>query len=139
MKDRIRNNIEDIANMKDTKRKCLSLDSIMVLKVGLSDPYRVTMISFEQGTNNERVLLSSGESEKDVIATCLEKNQELERISIKKHMPSDYIEIYNEALNTDRFDICLTMLRGLESHMNQTTAEREKLMLKRVGETIKNH
>ena len=48
---------------------------------------------------------------------------------------SDYIEIYNEALHTGNYECCLTMLRGIESHINSVTKEKNELIktLKRGG------
>ncbi len=111
----------------DTKAH-LSLDNIMVLKIGQSDNYMVTMFGLEQSNCDERILLSSGQKEKTVIDQCLQDNLELERKSIVNYMPSDYIEIYNEALRIGKYDYCLTMLRGIESHVNKVSKERHELI-----------
>ena len=129
------NNKREIKNQwqkkEINKKKNLSLNNIMVLKIGPDDSYMVSTLGLNENNCDERIILSSGQSEKSVIEKCLQDNLELERKSIVNYMPSDYIEIYNEALNIDRYDICLTMLRGLESHINQITDERKKLLLLR--------
>ena len=111
-----------------SKKEQLSLDSIMVLRIGPNDSYLVSMLELSQENYDERILIHSGESEKTVIDMCLEENIELERKSMEKYMPSDYIEIYNQALNTGRYDICLTMLSGMESHLNQISQERNEAL-----------
>ena len=111
-----------------SKKEQLSLDSIMVLRIGPNDSYLVSMLGPNQEKSDERVLLNSEESEKTVIEMCLEENIELERKSMENYMPSDYIEIYNQALNTGRYDICLTMLSGMESHLNQISQERNEAL-----------
>jgi len=77
--------------------------------------------------------LRNGMKEITVIEQCLGDNTYLERKSILEYMPSDYIEIYNEALNTGRYDICLTMLRGIGSHLNQISEEKNKILLLKRG------
>lgn len=70
-----------------------------------------------------------------IIEECLKNNIYLERRSIIEYMPSDYIEIYNEALRIGNYECCLTMLRGIESHINSVSKERNEIikMLKRGG------
>ena len=111
-----------------SKKEQLSLDSIMVLRIGPNDSYLVSMLELSQENYDERILIHSGESEKTVIEMCLEENIELERKSMENYMPSDYIEIYNQALNTGRYDICLTMLSGMESYLNQISQERNEAL-----------
>ena len=109
-------------------RKHLSLDSIMVLHVGNEDNYMVTMKGLDQSNCDERVVLSSGQKEREIIDQCLQDNLELERKSITGYMPSDYIEIYNEALRVERYDYCLTMLQGIEAHVNKISKEKNELI-----------
>ncbi len=108
----------------------LSLDSIMVLQIDQNANYMVTMFGLEQDNCDERVLLSSGQKEMTLMKMCLLNNYEIERKPITNYMPSDYIEIYNEALADCRYDICMTMLHGLESHINQIHEEMNKVLLK---------
>ena len=115
------------------KKEHLSLDNIMVLRIGPNDSYMVSMLGLKQNNCDERIILHSGQKEKTIIEKCLQDNLELERKSIVNYMPSDYIEIYNEALNTGRYDICLTMLRGIGSHLNQISEERNKILLLKRG------
>ena len=115
------------------KKEHLSLDNIMMLKIGKDGTYMVTMKGLKQINCDDRVLLRNGMKEITVIEQCLSNNTYLERISILEYMPSDYVGIYNEALNTGRYDVCLTMLRGIESHMNQISEERNKLLLLKRG------
>ena len=105
----------------------------MVLRIGPNDSYMVSMLGLKQNNCDERIILHSGQKEKTIIEKCLQDNLELERKSIVNYMPSDYIEIYNEALNTGRYDICLTMLRGIGSHLNQISEERNKILLLKRG------
>ena len=109
------------------KKDHLSLDNIMVLRVGSDETYMVSMLGLEQRNCDERILLSSGQKEMTVIEQCLKDNLELERKPIANYMPSDYIEIYNEALNIGRYDCCLTMLHGIEAHVNNLSKERNEL------------
>ena len=111
------------------KKKHLSLDNIMVLRIGPNDSYMVSMLGLKQSNCDERIILHSGQKEKTVIEKCLQDNLELQRKSILNYMPSDYIGIYNEALNIGRYDVCLKMLRGLELHINHISKEKNKLLL----------
>ncbi len=106
----------------------LSLDNIKMLKV--DDCYMITMLGLRQDNCDERVLLRNSQREMTVIEKCLQDNLELERKAITNYMPSDYIEIYNEALNTSRYEVCLTMLNGIESHINSVSKERNDLIKK---------
>ena len=106
----------------------LSLDSIMVLQIDQNANYMVTMFGLEPDNCEDRVLLSSGQKEMTLMKMCLLNNYEIERKPITNYMPSDYIEIYNEALIDGRYDICMTMLRGLESHINQIHEEMNKVL-----------
>ena len=108
----------------------LSLDSIMVLRIVKSYSYMVTMMGLRQNNCDDRILLSSGKREMDVIAKCLEDNLEIERKSIINYMPSDYIDIYNEALSRGNYECCLTMLKGIESHMNEVSKEIKRVLKK---------
>ncbi len=108
----------------------LSLDNIMVLRVGPNDSYMVSLLGLKQSNCDERILLSSGLTEKSVLEKCLQNNLELERKSIVNYMPSDYIEIYNEALSVSNYKVCLTMLRGIEAHINDVSKERNELIKK---------
>jgi hypothetical protein len=110
------------------KKKHLSLDNIMVLHVGQDANYMITMWGLKQSNCDERILLRNGQPEKPIIERCLQDNTELERKSIMDYMPSDYIEIYNEALRIGNYQCCLTILRGLEKHINQITEEKNKLL-----------
>ena len=112
---------------KINKKELLSLDNIMMLQI--NGNYMVTMPGLEEINNNERILLSSGKKEIIEIEHCLKNNYEIERKSIIEYMPSDYIGIYNEALNMERYDICLKMLYGLERHINAIYKERKELTL----------
>lgn len=115
-------------------KKHLSLDNVMVLRIGEDYNYMVTTLGLDQNNCDERIILNSEQREQTLIEKCVQANIEFERKSITNYMPSDYIEIYNEALDTDRYDICLTMLRGLGSHLNQMSKERNKaLSLKKSG------
>ena len=116
------------------KQEHLSLDNIMMLTIGKDGTYMVTMKGLKQTNCDERVLLRNGMKEITVIEQCLGDNTYLERKSILEYMPSDYIEIYNEALRTGNYECCLTMLRGIESHINSVSKERNELKtLKRGG------
>ena len=116
------------------KKNHLSLDNIMVLRIGPNDKYMISMLGLKQNNCDERIILKSNKREKTIIDNCLKDNLELERKSILNYMESDYIEIYNEALNNGKYDICLTMLRDLDSQLNQMSEEKNKLLLKRRGE-----
>ncbi len=117
------------------KQEHLSLDNIMMLTIGKDGTYMVTMKGLKQTNCDERVLLRNGMREITVIEQCLDNNTYLERKSILEYMPSDYIGIYNEALRTGNYECCLTMLRGIESHINSVSKERNELIktLKRGG------
>lgn len=117
------------------KQEHLSLDNIMMLTIGKDGTYMVTMKGLKQTNCEERVLLRNGMKEITVIEQCLGDNTYLERKSILEYMPSDYIGIYNEALRTGNYECCLTMLRGIESHINSVSKERNEIikMLKRRG------
>ena len=108
--------------------KNLSLDSIMVLQIDQNDNYMVTMFGLEPDNCEDRVLLSSGQKEMTLMKMCLLNNYEIERKPLTNYMPSDYIEIYNEALIDGRYDICMTMLHGLESHINKIHEEMNKVL-----------
>lgn len=108
------------------KQRHLSLDNIMVLHVGQSDNYMITMWGLKQSNCDKRILIRNGKPEKTIIERCLQDNTELERKSIMTYLPSDYIEIYNEALCRVNYECCLTILRGLEAHLNQKTEEKNK-------------
>ena len=112
------------------RKESLSLDTIMVLKIGPNDRYIVTISNPNQNEEDERILLSSDEKETDVVESCINENLEFERKSITNYMPSDYIEIYNEALRLGDYDICITMIQGIESYINQISEERNKVMQK---------
>ena len=106
----------------------------MMLTIGKDGIYMITMKGLKQTNCNDRVLLRNGMKEITVIEQCLGDNTYLERKSILEYMPSDYIEIYNEALRTGNYECCLTMLRGIESHINSVSKERNELKtLKRGG------
>ena len=109
-------------------KKQLSLNKIMVLRIGQNNSYLISTLGFDQNNCDERIILNSKQKEQTIIDKCEKANIELERKSIVNYMPSDYIEIYNDALNTGRYDICLTMLRGLGSHLNQISKERNKAL-----------
>ena len=117
------------------KKEHLSLDNIMILTIGKDDTYMVTMKGLKQTNCSDRVLLKNGMKEITVIEQCLSDNTYLERKSILEYMPSDYIEIYNEALRTGNYECCLTMLRGIESRINSVSKERNEIIktLKRGG------
>jgi hypothetical protein len=117
------------------KQEHLSLDNIMMLTIGKDGTYMVTMKGLKQTNCDERVLLRNGMKEITVIEQCLGDNTYLERKSILEYMPSDYIGIYNEALRTGNYECCLTMLRGIESHINIVSKERNEIIktLKRGG------
>ena len=117
-------------NIEVDMNKNLSLDSIMVLQINQNDNYMVTMFGLDPDNCEERVLLSSGQKEESLIHMCILNNYELERKPITNYMPSDYIAIYDDALAEGRYDICLTMLPGLESHINQIHEEMSKVLLK---------
>ena len=110
------------------KKKHLSLNNIMVLKIVPNDNYMISMLGLKQNNCDERIMLSSKEREKTVIEKCLQANLELERRSVLNYMTSDSIETYNEALNTGKYNICLTMLRELESNLNQISKENNKVL-----------
>ncbi len=120
------NSIKRVINRKEH----LSLDNIMILRVGTNDSYMVTMLGLNQDDYDDRILLSSGQREIDVIGKCLQDNLELERKSVINYMPSDYIELYNEALCIGRYDCCLTMLKGIESHINSVAKEKKEILKK---------
>ena len=113
---------------KISKNEQLSLDNIMMLQI--NGNYMITILGIDEINYNERVLLSSGKKEIIEIRHCLNNNYELERKSITAYMPSDYIGIYNEALNMEKYDICLKMLYGLEKYLNEINKERNELLLK---------
>lgn len=117
------------------KKEHLSLDNIMMLKIGKDGTYMITMKGLKQTNCDDRVLLRNGKKEITVIEQCLSDNTYLERKSILEYMPSDYIEIYNEALRIGNYECCLTMLRGIESHINSVSKERNEIKkaLKRGG------
>ncbi len=117
------------------KKEHLSLDNIMMLKIGKDGTYMVTMKGLKQTNCDDRVLLRNGMKEITIIEECLKNNIYLERRSIIEYMPSDYIEIYNEALHIGNYECCLTMLRGIESHINSVSKERNEIIktLKRGG------
>lgn len=117
------------------KKEHLSLDNIMMLKIGKDGTYMVTMKGLKQTNCDDRVLLRNGMKEITIIEECLKNNIYLERRSIIEYMPSDYIEIYNEALRIGNYECCLTMLRGIESHINGVSKERNEIIktLKRGG------
>ena len=110
------------------KQEHLSLDNIMMLTIGKDGTYMVTMKGLKQTNCEERVLLRNGMKEITVIEQCLGDNTYLERKSILEYMPSDYIEIYNEALRVERYDYCLTMLQGIEAHVNKISKEKNELI-----------
>lgn len=115
-------------------KKQLSLNKIMVLRIGQNNSYLISTLGLDQNNCDERIILNSNKKEKTIIEKCAKANIELERKSIVNYMPSDCIEIYNDALDTGRYDICLTMLRGLGSHLNQISKERKKVLsLKRTN------
>ena len=119
---------KNLNEIEMNKRKKLSLDTIMVLRIYPNDNYMITMAGPKGNNSEERILLRNGQKEKLVIEKCLQDNIELERKSITNYMPSDYIELYNEALNIGRTDCCFTMLRGIEKQMNRISKEKNKLM-----------
>ena len=121
-------NKNEYYNKQNNKVENLSLNTIMVLKIGTENNYMVTML---ERNCEDRILLNNGEKEITIIEKCLQNNLELERKSIINYMPTDYIEIYNEALRIGRYDACLIMLKGIESHMNQMTKERNKILKKK--------
>ena len=110
------------------KKEHLSLDNIMMLTIGKDGTYMVTMKGLKQTNWDDRVLLRNGMKEITVIEQCLSDNTYLERKSILEYMPSDYIEIYNEALRIGNYECCLTMLRGIESHINSVSKERNEII-----------
>ena len=117
------------------KKEHLSLDNIMILTIGKDGTYMVTMKGLKQTNCDDRVLLRNGMKEITVIEQCLSDNTYLERKSILEYMPSDYIEIYNKALRIGNYECCLTILRGIESHINSVSKERNEIIktLKRGG------
>ena len=110
------------------KKEHLSLDNIMMLKISKDGTYMVTMKGLKQTNCDDRVLLRNDMKEITIIEECLKNNIYLERRSIIEYMPSDYIEIYNEALRTSNYECCLTMLRGIESHINSVSKERNEII-----------
>jgi len=107
----------------------LSLDDVMVLRIGKNDSYMVT-ISGEE----DRYLIKNGQKEISIIEECLKNNIELERKSIKDYMPSDYIEIYKELLVQGKYNYCLDMLKGIENYINNIYKEgKELLLIRRKG------
>ena len=76
-------------------------------------------------------LLNNGKSEIAVVERCIEKNTELERKPITDYMSDDYIEIYNNALHSGNYQGCITMLRYVESLMNQVTTDKNKELILR--------
>ena len=90
----------------------------------------VTMFGLDLDNFEDRVLLSNGQKEMTIMEMCLLNNYEIERKFLTNYMPSDYIEIYNEALIDGRYDICMTMLSGLESHINHIHEEMNKVLVK---------
>ena len=113
------------------KRKHLSLDSIMVLHIGQGNNYSITMWGLKQNNCDKRILLNNGKSEMSVIERCVESNTELERKPIADYISDDYIEIYNNALHSGNYQGCITMLRYVESLMNQATTDKNKELILR--------
>ena len=113
------------------KKKHLSLDNIMVLHVGQDANYMITMWGLKQSNCDRRILLNNGKSEMAVVEKCVESNTELERKPITEYMSDDYIEIYNNALHSGNYQGCITMLRYVESLMNQKTTDKNKELILR--------
>ena len=102
---------------KISKKEQLSLDNIMMLQI--NGNYMITILGIDEINCNKRILLSSGKEEIVEISYCLNQNYELERKSVTTYMSPDYIEIYNEALNMEKYDVCLTMLYEQEKYVNE--------------------
>ena len=113
------------------RKKNLSLENVMVLRIGPKDKYMISIYGLKKWDCNDRIILSSTQNEIQILRDCLRDNLELERKSVLNYMQSEKIEMYNEALNAGKYDICAIMLINLEYDLNEMSKKRNKELLKR--------